>query len=91
MKKNWKKWIAIIVIIWLTIGIIDFSRVLGFYEKPLFCVCFQTAQDGCSGRYYGLGYGFDIKGNFVTEDESRGVAQYVAYICGIEVSRNFMD
>ncbi len=86
-----KKWIMVVLVLWFVIGVTDFYRVLGCYEKPLFCISIQTAQDGGSGRYIGLGYGFDIKGNFVTEDEYRGVSQYVAYICGIEVSRNFMD
>ena len=78
------------VVVWIALGIIDFSLVQS-YRKPMFCICSESMQDGGSGKYVGLGYSFDIEGNFVTETEHRGVTSYRGYIFGIEVSRGFWD
>jgi len=72
------------VILWLAAGITDFALVSNFY-RPLFCVCNEPMQDGGSGKYVGLGYSFDIEGNFVTEEGYRGVTSYHGYIFGNEV------
>lgn len=39
-----------------------------------------TADDGGSGIYKGLGYSFDIKGNYMPEDEFSGVTQAKFYL-----------
>ena len=93
MKRNKKKIIIAVVCVitvWLIMGIVDFTLVQS-YRRPLFCVCTEPMQDGGSGKYVGLGYTFDIEGNFVTEDGHRGVTSYRGYIFGKEVSRGFWD
>lgn len=76
--------IGVIFAIWLTIGIFDFSRVHNF-KKPIFCIATELYKDGGSGHYIGLGYSFDIKGNFMPEDELKGVTEYNFYIFGIRI------
>ena len=100
MKKIRKKAIIAIVCVialWLIVGIVDFTLVHN-YRKPLFCVGVDLADDGGSGRYVGLGYSFEIEGNFMpdtenpaTEDKKPKVTSYRGYIFGIEVSRGFWD
>ncbi len=89
-----KKRIVIIVLavilFWLAAGVTDFALVHS-YHKPLFCVCTEPLQDGGSGKYVGLGYSFDIEGNFVTEAEYRGVTSYRGYIFGKQVSRGYWE
>lgn len=83
--------VGVILVIWLAIGIIDFSRVHSF-ERPIFCIITESSyQDGGSGHYVGLGYSFDIKGNFMPEDELKGVTEYSYYILGIRVQSAIRD
>lgn len=84
------KALAILLVIWLMIGIVDYSMVHGF-EKPLFCIVTEAADDGGSGHYMGAGYSFDIEGNFMPEDELPGVTKYTYYIFGIEVGSGIRD
>ena len=86
-----------VVVLWLCVGIVDFALVHN-YRKPLFCVGVDLTDDGGSGRYVGLGYSFDIEGNFMpdtetpaTEDKKPKVTSYRGYIFGKEVSRGFWD
>lgn len=75
--------LAIMVLVWACIFAIDFVRVRNF-EKPIFSVLVNGADDGGSGSYVGLGYTVDIEGNFVTEDEvERGVTQYDMKLFGL--------
>lgn len=76
--------IGIILAIWMVVGVVDFSKVHSF-ERPIFCIVGETADDGGSGHYAGLGYSFDIKGNFMPEDELKGVTEYSYYLFGIRV------
>lgn len=58
MKKSLKILIGVIVaiiILWGIIFFIDYSRCSNFKE-PIFVVAGETADDGGSGTYYGLGY-----------------------------------
>jgi hypothetical protein len=71
--------ICVLLLLWLAIGVVDLFRVKSF-EKPLFTLKAETADDGGSGMYYGLRYSFEIKGNFMPEDELPGVTQYKYYI-----------
>lgn len=92
MKKK-KIIIAIVCIfaLWLTIGIVDYGRVHSF-ERPIFSFIIEPGyEDGGSGRYVGLGYYFDIKGNFMPEDEFPGVTRYDFYIFGIHVESEIRD
>lgn len=75
--------LAIMVLVWACIFAIDFVRVRNF-EKPIFSVLVNGADDGGSGSYVGLGYTVDIEGNFVTEDEvERGVTEFDMKLFGI--------
>lgn len=78
------------VVAWVVIGVIDFTMVNSFH-KPVFCVGAELADDGGSGTYVGLGYSFDIEGNFMPEAENPGVTSYRGYILGIEVIRGFRE
>lgn len=82
----------ILVVIWFGMGVTDFARLYNS-KMPLFCLATEIVQDGGSGTYTGLGYSFDIEGNFVGEDEGmlRGVTSYRGYILGKEVSRGFRE
>ena len=44
-----------------------------------------------SGKYIGLGYSFDIKGNFMPEDEFPGVTKWTYYLFGIELQTQIRD
>jgi hypothetical protein len=82
--------ICVLLLLWLTIGIVDLLKVKSF-EKPLFILKTETADDGGSGMYYGLGYSFEIKGNFMPEDELPGVTQYKYYIFNTLVLEGIRD
>ncbi len=89
-RKKQFTFIGVILAIWLLVGIIDFSRVHSF-EKPIFCITNKNYDDGGSGHYVGLGYSFDIKGNFMPEDELKGVTEYSYYIFGIRIHSAIRD
>ncbi len=90
MKKKIIIAIACIVTLWIAIGIVDFARVYSF-EMPFFCVGTKTFDDGGSGRYTGLGYSFDIEGNFMPGDEFPGVTKWTYYLFGIEIQSQIRD
>lgn len=82
--------VGVLLVIWLVIGIVDFSRVNEF-EKPIFCINIKPMDDGGSGHYIGFGYSFDIKGNFMPENELKGVTEYSYYIFGLRVQTEVRD
>lgn len=79
-----------ILTLWIAMGITDFALVQT-YHKPLFCVGINLADDGGSGRYAGLGYGFDIEGNFMPEDDYPDVTSYHGYLFGRKIVRGFWE
>ena len=79
-----------VIALWIAVGIVDYGRVHSF-ERPIFSFCTEPMQDGGSGKYVGLGYSFDIEGNFVTEAGHLGVTSYRGYILGQEISRGFWE
>lgn len=83
-KKSVKRIVMLIVTLaWIGMFGMDLSRVSQF-EKPVFCVLINGADDGGSGTYVGLGYTVEIEGDFVTEDEMmRGVKEYDMKLFGI--------
>lgn len=82
---------GIIFVIWLMMGLVDYIKVHSF-ERPIFSIIIDPEyDDGGSGRYVGLGYYFDIKGNFMPEDEFPGVTRYDFYIFGIHVGSEIRD
>ena len=82
--------IVCIFVLWIAVGIVGYGRVHSF-EKPIFCVGTELADDGGSGEYVGLGYSFDVKGNFMPEDEFPGVTKYTYYLFGIEIETQIRD
>lgn len=82
--------VAVVVMLWLGSGVLDFFRVQSF-ERPLFCIPTETCDDGGSGHYVGLGYSVDIKGNFMPEDELPGVTEYRYYLFGLEMKSGIRD
>ena len=79
-----------ILVLWIAIGVVDYSRVHSF-EKPIFCVGTDLASDGGSGKYIGLGYSFDNQGNFMPEDEFPGVTKWTYYLFGMELQTQIRD
>ena len=55
-----------ILILWSTIFIIDYVRCSNF-KDPIFVISGETADDGGSGTYYGLGYKVEIEKNISAE------------------------
>ena len=51
----------------------------------------QTADDGGSGTYQGLGYRYEIEGNFMPEEEYPGVTRYEMYVFGRQVRIGLRD
>ena len=88
--KKWLVGLAVLLVLWLGIGIFDYARVKDF-EKPVFCLLTQAADDGGSGCYRGLGYRFEIKGKFMPEDEYPGVTKYAYYIFGQHIYTGIRD
>lgn len=91
MKKK-KIIIAIVcaIALWVAIGIVDYGRVHSF-ERPIFCVGAELADDGGSGKYVGLGYSFDIEGNFMPDTEYPGVTKWTYRLFGIELQTQIRD
>ncbi|NLB23772.1 MAG: hypothetical protein GX833_11085 [Clostridium sp.] len=84
--------IACLLVLWIAMGLADYIKVSNF-ERPIFCLLDveNSYEDGGSGTYNGLGYSFDIKGNFMPEDEYPGVTRYTYYVFGSEVSAGIRD
>ena len=88
------KVLAVLAGLWLAAGVTDCVRVTYAFQKPLFCLPVDTADDGGSGHYTGLGYSFDIRGRFLPDSgpaddpasEPAGVTRYTVYLFGREVS-----
>ena len=89
-----KKVIIYIIIIILSLailfGTIDFFLVNSF-ELPIFCINFDKKDDGGSGNYIGLGYSFEIDGNFMPDDELPGVTKFNYKILGINIKTGIRD
>ena len=82
--------IIYVIVLWIVVAAVDFLRVHS-YHKPIFCVGKDLADDGGSGKYVGLGYSFDIEGNFMPEAKNPCVTSYRGYILGTEISRGFWE
>lgn len=90
MKRYTKKSIkvlAVILILWLIIGITDRVCVANG-NKPLFCLnkSSYSYKGNDYGTYYGLGYSFVIMQHPVSGD-----TEYCYSILGIEVYNDFMN
>ena len=81
--------ISALLVLWAVVGIVDFSRVNSF-KKPIFCKQTLVFLDGGSGHYVGLGYAFDIEGDFIGEN-AREVTEYNYYLFGTKVRSVIRD
>ncbi len=66
MKKVVISIFTILVALWGVVFLIDYSRCSQFKE-PIFVVAGETADDGGSGTYYGLGYKVKMEKNISAE------------------------
>lgn len=91
MKKRILAAILAALLLWLIVAAVDAYRVVREFERPFFCILTDSADDGGSGTYVGLGYSFVIKGNFMPEDEFPGVTCYEMKLFGLEVGEGIRD
>lgn len=91
MKKKMIITIAVIVLLWLIVGIFDYFRVSGF-EKPFFCISKPSVYSGAEDYQYcqGLGYSFEIVVNS-PQSEYQGITRYTYFIFGNEVTSGIRD
>ena len=94
MKEKLKRTILIVIFtlltLWAVIGSVDFFRVKSF-EKPIFTLGVEMTDNRGSGLYYGLGYSFELKGNFMPEDELPGVTHYKYYLFNQLIAQGIRD
>lgn len=92
MKKKIIITIVVIALLWLAVGLVDYFRVTKF-EKPLFCVSRASVYNGAENYLHcqGIGYSFEIAGNFDTTDELSGVTKYTYFIFGNEICSGIRD
>ncbi len=81
----------IMVVLWAAAAITDFRLVFGRGEMPVFSLPTQTADDGVSGLYRGLGYYYIIEGNFMPEYELRGITKAQCFLLGKEIKTYIRD
>lgn len=71
----------------VVMGCVDYDLAVNRHGRPECAVGFATYDDGGSGHYYGLGYGFEVHGNFVALDPTDyGVREWSFYILGVKVA-----
>lgn len=88
--RKWVRAVAVGLMTWLIMAWSDYAQVRDF-ELPTYCVLTNGTDDGGSGTYVGLGYSFEIEGNFLPEDEYPGVTQYTYKILGLNVVSAIRD
>ena len=54
--------LILLIVLWGSMFFIDYSKCANF-EMPIFVVESETADDGGSGTYYGLGYRVEVEKN----------------------------
>lgn len=94
MKKVYRhiqRLLFIILILMLMTGATDYWRTIHSFEKPIFAQVYEGADDGGSGRYFGIGYYIDIEGNFMSLDEFPGVTEAKFMLFGIEIQNVLRD
>jgi hypothetical protein len=90
MKGMLKIIITLIIFVIIGFGITDYFTVSRF-EKPIFCIGTDLKDNGGSGKYTGIGYSFNIEGNFMPEDEFPGVTRYHAKFLGSHLKSGIRD
>lgn len=83
--------VFVLIILWgIALGM-DYRITMHGFEKPVFARPVRTADDGGSGIYAGIGYSFEIKGNFMPEDEFSGVTHAKFLLFGKEIKTSTRD
>lgn len=74
----------LIIVAWGTLAATDYWRTTHKFEKPIFAKILNKGgdDDGGSGRYTGIGYSIEIMGNFLPEEELKGVTHARFFIFG---------
>lgn len=71
--------LLILIILWAIIFITDYIRCTKMKKMPIFVISSETADDGGSGTYYGLGYKIEVKTNISAENglELESIEMYI--------------
>ena len=85
MKRNFLRVLLIIFSILVIIGFVDYRLSTHSFKKPIFAQSNSSYDDGGSGIYRGIGYRIEINGNFMPDDEIKGVTHTRFYILGKEI------
>jgi|AntRauTorcE11897_2_1112592.scaffolds.fasta_scaffold62661_2 hypothetical protein len=85
MKRNFLRVLLIIFSILVIIGFVDYRLSTHSFKKPIFAQSNSSYDDGGSGIYRGIGYRIEINGNFMPDDEFKGVTHTRFYILGKEI------
>jgi len=91
MKRNFLRFILIIFSILVIMGFVDYRLSMYSFKKPIFAQGNALCDDGGSGIYRGIGYRIEIKGNFMPDDEFKGVTHARFYIFGKEIRYTVID
>ncbi len=85
--------LALIVIMTVTMGLIDYRKTIHGFERPVFAQLDYkaTKEDGGSGTYKGIGYRIEIEGNFMPEDEFTGVTHARFYAFSKQICYSVRD
>ena len=92
MKKKYLTIILIIVVLivcWLTIFFIDFSRCNSL-KMPIFVFSTNTADDGGSGTYYGIGYKVIVK-KYISSEYGVQIESLEMHFLGRVISASISD
>ncbi len=67
MKKVFKKVICTLILFIVIVTIVDYNQTIHKLRKPIFAQVINSADDGGSGTYIGIGYSVNIKGDLTVE------------------------
>lgn len=71
--------VLVLILLWAAMAVTDFIRC-GSLKQPLFTVPVETADDGGSGVYRGLGYRVRVRGHL--DAEAGFVLEYTEFSVG---------
>jgi len=85
--------VILVLIALVMMGVADYRRTTQSFEKPLFAQLNtdEAKRDGSSGEYNGIGYSIYIEGNFMPEDEFKGITRAHFYVLGKELRYAIRD
>lgn len=85
--------LVILLLIIATMGVTDYRRTTHIFDIPIFARLNVAGakKDGGSCQYKGIGYSIIIEGNFIPEDELKGVTHARFYVFGKEIRYAIRD